>query len=107
MAKKKTVKKTAVKTPELTKPQFRILSVLKTGKPMKRSALAEKADVDPTSIGKHCGYLKPEINKRPVHAGNLLNLKFIVLDSADLDGKTIPVFKITATGKKALEGAKK
>lgn len=87
----------------LSKPQVRILQALaKAGKALDRKQLASKADIDGTLIGNAAGYLDPEINARPVHANNLVNRKFVKIETHDIDGKDVTTFTITASGKAAL-----
>lgn len=98
------VTKNAPATKALSKPQVRILTALKSGKPLTRAALVEKAEIDPTAVGNAAGYIDPEVNARPVHANNLLNRKFVKLEVHEETGAT---YTITAAGKKALEAALK
>jgi hypothetical protein len=87
----------------LSKPQVRVLQALaKAGKALDRKQLSSKAEIDGTLIGNTVGYLDPEINARPVHANNLVNRKFVKIETHDIDGKDVTTFTITASGKAAL-----
>lgn len=87
---------------KLSAPQIRILTALKSGKPLTRAQIVEKAEIDPTAVGNQAGYVDPEVNDRPVHSHNLSNRKFVKLEIHEDTGVT---YTITALGKKALETA--
>lgn len=114
VAKKATKKTTAAKAErkprdpnKLGKAQLRVLKALaKAGSPITGAKLAEKAEIHPTMLGQAVGYRDPEINARPVHAGNLLNRKFAKVEMHDIDGRDTVVYSITAAGRKALEASK-
>jgi len=106
-------KKVAVKPPkakakastngELRKGQVSILKALKGLKNgLTTKALATKAEINSTMIGNLAGYKNPEINSREVHAGNLLNRKFVKMEVHDIKGKDVLHYVITASGAKAL-----
>jgi hypothetical protein len=87
---------------ELRPGQVRILKALKSGKAMTGAALAKAAEVDASMIGNLAGYRNAEINRRPVHAGNLLNRKLVTLREEEAGY----VYSITPAGAKALSEAK-
>lgn len=91
----------------LSAPRVRILAVLAKVNSLPGNALAEKAEVHPTSIGNLAGYRKAEINERECHAGNLLNRGYVKLIDGERDGRVTVEYAITAAGKKALERATK
>jgi hypothetical protein len=107
---KKNAKKAAAKKVETAKDenalrdgQVRILKALNGGKAMTGVQLAKAANVDASSVGNLAGYRNAEINRRPVHAKNLLNRKFVTLTDDEEAGH---VYEITASGKKALSEEK-
>ena len=108
---KKVAKKAATPAKEkedrgIGKAQLRVLKALKSGAALTGSALAEKADIDPTMVGNQVGYRNPEINERPVHAGNLFNRGLVKIETDQSgEGRSKTVYSITAAGKKALESA--
>lgn len=79
------------------------LKALKSaGRSLTGTELAAKAGINPTSIGMVVGYRDPEINARPVHKGNLVNLGFVKMDNEEERGWT---YEISAKGKAALAKA--
>jgi hypothetical protein len=88
----------------LRKSQLACLAVLANAKePMNGTELAKKAGLDKSVIGGNCGYRNPEINKRPCHAGNLLNRGFVEIEKRDdANGRTRFYYLITEAGRKAL-----
>jgi hypothetical protein len=89
----------------LSQPQLRVLKALcAAGGNLTRKQLAEKAKLHPTQIGCKVAYVKPpEINKRPVHANNLINRKAVEPAPAEKGN----AFKITEKGQKLLKDAMK
>lgn len=108
-ATKKVAKKAVAPAKEdrgIGKAQLRVLKALKSGAALTGSALAEKADIDSTMVGNQVGYRNPEINERPVHAGNLFNRGLVKIETDQSgEGRSKTVYSITAAGKKALESA--
>jgi hypothetical protein len=93
--------------PGLRKPQIRILAALaKTSKPLNRNQIAEKASADLAWLNSWIGS-----NDEATRAKNdkkfpcLLTLKFVKFAAFE-DEKGV-AYEITASGRKALEDAKK
>jgi hypothetical protein len=115
MAKKVATTETATPAKhKLTKTQVRVLETLKrVGKPMLRSALKEKTNVDfSTVVGCQDDAMRTENEaKRGDGYKSLITLKFVKWEEIGVNGakddKKETVYSITPAGIKALEAAKK
>ena len=94
--------------PEGSKTLLRLLNSLDKAKgPLTGKTLATNSNLDPSMIGLYAGYRNPEINARPCHCGNLINLKYAKVDKHDVDGKDVWAYTITAAGRNYLEKCRK
>ena len=114
--KKASIKKTTKKAPvkkapvakkerdpnALRKPQIRILQALaKSGKPLSRKELADKASVDQAGCVEWVGSVNSDIREAndKKHFPSLVSRKFVRFDNQDINGRDTVVYAITAAGK--------
>ncbi len=103
---KKAVKKAPAAKREkkdgLRKPQVRILKALaKSGKPLTRAQIAEKASCDVAGMVEWIGSADPEVRTAndKKHFPSLVSLGLVKQEQHDVDGRDVVVYAVTAKGK--------